>query len=166
MTALLQLLLVHSTDTCARIGFAIVFVCFSRIKKMVSRTEMRTRVNTNSLRHLPRRSSKNSDLQFDRQTDILKENYSIDIYQNQYEKLSPYVRYAKIIHLVENIIIIQATQRQITEQIELPVDIQTSSMKDTHRCAHETRAKKQWTCHIVNIHATYPKSISNACDTY
>ena len=34
-------------------------------------------VDTNSLRHLPRRSCKNCDLQF-ANTDRLKENYSID----------------------------------------------------------------------------------------
>ena len=38
-------------------------------------------VDTHSWRHLPRRSSKNCDLPFancDRQTDIFKDNYSID----------------------------------------------------------------------------------------
>ena len=53
---------------------------------MLGRTETRTRedvlsVDTNSLRHLPRRPSKNCYLQFaniDRQTDRFKENYSID----------------------------------------------------------------------------------------
>ena len=50
----------------------------------------------------------------------------------------------------------QATRRQITARIEIPVVIQASSMKDTHRCAHETRADKQWTAHIVYIHATHP----------
>ena len=35
-------------------------------------------VDTNSLIHLPRQSSKNCDLEF-ANTDILKENYSIDV---------------------------------------------------------------------------------------
>ena len=35
--------------------------------------------DTNSLRHLPRRSSKNCDLKFDNSTDRFKENYSIDV---------------------------------------------------------------------------------------
>ena len=62
------------------------FVCFSRIKKLLGRTDTRTRDrmcsqvsdDTNRLRHLPRRSSKNCDLQF-ANFDRLKENYSIDI---------------------------------------------------------------------------------------
>ena len=29
-------------------------------------------------------------------------------------------------------------------------------MKNTHRCAHETSADKQWTAHIAYIHATDP----------
>ena len=60
-----------------------VFAC----KKLLGRTETRTRdrmycqtIRTVK-RHLPRRSSKNCDLQFaktERQTDRLKENYGID----------------------------------------------------------------------------------------
>ena len=50
----------------------------------------------------------------------------------------------------------QATRRQITARIELPVVIQASSMKDTHMCAHETSADRQLTAHIVYIHATDP----------
>ena len=50
----------------------------------------------------------------------------------------------------------QATRRQITARIELPVVIQASSMMDTHRRAHDTSADKQWTAHIVYIHATDP----------
>ena len=75
--------LVHSTDICARLGLRDSFWVFFSYKKMLGRTETRTRdrmyrcrgllsVDTNSLRHLPRRSSKNCDLQFansDRQTD-------------------------------------------------------------------------------------------------
>ena len=58
---------------------------FFAYKKLLGRTETRTRDSMYSLRHLPRRSSKNCDLQFantdrqtDRHTDRLKENYSID----------------------------------------------------------------------------------------
>ena len=62
------------------------FRVFFAYKKILGRTETRTRDRmyyqyTNSLRHLPRRSSNNSDLQFancDRQTYGLEENYSID----------------------------------------------------------------------------------------
>ena len=42
-------------------------------------------VDTNSLRYLPRRSSKNCDRQFansDRQTNRIKENYNIDCKSN------------------------------------------------------------------------------------
>ena len=61
--------------------FAIAFVCFSGIKNLLGRTDTQTReriqvlsVDTNSLRHLPRQSSKNCDLQF---ANIFKDNYSI-----------------------------------------------------------------------------------------
>ena len=77
------------------------FVCFSRIKKMLGRTEMQTHdskhllsVATNSLGHLPRRLSKNCDL---RQTDRfrftspvfwmsmkMKTSYNIDIYLDHF----------------------------------------------------------------------------------
>ena len=60
------------------------FVCFSRIKNLLDRTETRIRdtedvhsVDTNSLRQLPRRLSKNCDLQFENSA-VFKENYSID----------------------------------------------------------------------------------------
>ena len=43
----------------------------------------------------------------------------------------------------------QATRRQITARIELPGVIQASSMKDPHRCAHETSADRHLTAHIV-----------------
>ena len=67
-------------------AFAIVYGCFSRIKKMLCRTDMRTRdrmycQTIRSVCHLPRRSSKNCDLQsanVDGQTDRFKANYSID----------------------------------------------------------------------------------------
>ena len=49
----------------------------------------------------------------------------------------------------------QATRRQITARTELPVVIQ-ASIKDTHRCAHETSADRQLTAHIAHIHATDP----------
>ena len=54
-------------------------LCFSRIKKLLGLSEMRTRerMYCQSIRHLPRRSSKNCDLQFDN-SDRFKENYSID----------------------------------------------------------------------------------------
>ena len=58
--------------------------CFSRIKKNArpiwdanSWQDMLS-VDRNSLRHHPRRSGKNCDLQF-ANTDILKDNYSIDM---------------------------------------------------------------------------------------
>ena len=59
---------------------------FFAYNKLLGRNETRhdvLSVDMNSLIHLPRRSSKNCDLQFantDRQTYILKENYSIDGY--------------------------------------------------------------------------------------
>ena len=62
-------------------------VCgFFAYKKIVGRTETRTRdsqdvprEDTISLRHLPRGSSKNCDLQF-ANVDRLMANYSIDMY--------------------------------------------------------------------------------------
>ena len=69
--------------------FPRVVGCFSRIKKLLGRTEARTctkgrtvsRYEPNSLRHLPRRSSKNyCDLQFANSKENYKENYSIDIF--------------------------------------------------------------------------------------
>ncbi len=65
------------------------------------------------------------------------------------------LRYVNIIHSRKHI---QATQRQITARIELPVVIQASNMQDTHRCAHETRADKQWTAYNVYLHATDSKN--------
>ena len=52
---------------------------FLAYKKLLGRTEMLS-VDTNGLRHLTRRSSKNCDMQFanyDRQTDRFKEKYKI-----------------------------------------------------------------------------------------
>ena len=58
------------------------FVCFPCVKKLLGRTETHTcdRMcfqTKRSLRHLPRRSSKNCDLQF-ANFDRFKENYSLD----------------------------------------------------------------------------------------
>ena len=48
-------------------------------------------VDTNNLRHVPRRSSKNCDLEF-ANTDRLKENYSIDNIIDLYTRHTPEIQ--------------------------------------------------------------------------
>ena len=86
---------------------------------------------------------------------IIVINQSISLcYNTQYVKinikqLSHYAMLKYTVHSRKHNI--QATRRQITARIELPIVIQASSMKDAQRCAHETSADKQWTAHIVYI---------------
>ena len=61
------------------LGVFFVYKKFARPKWDVNSWEEGLTVDTNSLRHLPRRSSKTCDLQFARTTtDRFQENYSID----------------------------------------------------------------------------------------